>query len=159
MASPSLPEPGVSFPPGDLHASSDVHIRGVVSSSGGEWPDGCVREADGEKKLLQFHSDHRQQRHERGHGQSGWGAVLFRKTANLCLNMCTDFMLLFGRSWEYRACAVHHHPRSCGFPRPHRPENLLHYPVQTGGTLGYENTSSTANSAASRLLIWVVIGN
>lgn len=71
MDSSSLPEPGVSFPPGDLHASRDGYIRGVVSSSGGERSDGRVREADVEKKLLQFHSDHRQQRHERGHGQSG----------------------------------------------------------------------------------------
>lgn len=76
-----------------------------------------------------------------------------------CAWKCELTLLLFGRSWEYRACAVHHHPGSCGFPRPHRPENLLHYPVQTGGTLGYENTSSTADSAASRLLIWVVIDN
>lgn len=61
----------------------------------------------------------------------------------VCLKIPTDCMFLFGRSGEYRACAVHHHPGSGGFPRPRRPENLLHYPVQTGGAVGYENTFSS----------------
>uniref|UniRef100_A0A7N5ZS84 Exportin-T n=1 Tax=Anabas testudineus TaxID=64144 RepID=A0A7N5ZS84_ANATE len=35
-----------------------------------------------------------------------------------------------------RASRVHHHPGSRGFPRPHRSENLLHHPLQTGRTVG-----------------------
>lgn len=50
------------------------------------------------------------------------------------------------RSRKHRASRVHHHPGGRGLPRPHRSEDLLHHPVQAGGAVGWETTTSACRA-------------
>ena len=68
---PPPPGPGVPLPAAGVHAPGRGHLRDPGAAGGGERPDGGTGEADAEEELLHLHPDHRQQRHERGHGQPG----------------------------------------------------------------------------------------